>query len=251
MSHISQANGGGGSDEQAVRIRLPKIFVPPCPEAETYSQRGWNYELRHLPQEILPGLWIGPLSVLRDEAFIEGNNIRFLVSVTDTRVKPLALRQKYMPSPDYSCHAFDPGNKVTNPLAIVSQLKSICDVIQQAQAMSLGTLIFCESGNEQSAVAAAAYLIYARGMSMIEAVQHVQGRRFSISLDDAAKHNLQTFHDLCLAHRFQQDQSPGGTPSHGAKVARGRDDDDEEDQYSSMSPMGGKRRMRQETTAMH
>lgn len=227
----SNPSSGNG---QVVKIALPKILVPPIPLPE-YSDETWHYELRHKPQEIVPGVWIGPLSVLRNSEFIEGNNIHVLISVTDTRIKPLIMTQKYIPSPEYSCHAFDPGNRVTNPLAIVSQLKSICDVIQQAQDSGVGTFIFCESGNDQSAVAASAYLIFSRNLGLIEAVQYVQSKRFSISLDDVAKHNLQTFRDLCLASNIQ----PQPHDTLRTKMARGREDDDEGD-------ITGKRRMRDE-----
>lgn len=210
------------------RIGLPKVIVPPC--AVNDSDLGWHYDLRHQAQEVIPGLWVGPLSVLRNTAFLEQHNIRVLISVTDIRITPVIIREKYRQSPEYSCHAFDPGNKLTNPLAIVSQLASICEVIGQAQQSNIGTLIFCESGNEQSAVAAVSYLIYSQHMGMIQAIQEVQTKRFSISLDDAAKHNLQTFYDLCVAHNHQSQNNSDHT-----KRSRGREYDADESGESEAS----------------
>lgn len=211
------------TDQNTAKISLPKINIPPCPVSEVVVDRNWRYELRHEAQEIVTGLWIGPLSILRNTSFLEQRGIRVLISVTDIRVIPVIMKQKYMVSPEYSCHSFDPGNKVTNPLAIVSQLSDICNLIKQAQDAGIATLIFCESGNEQSAVAAASYLIYTQHVNIIQAIQQVQAHRFSISLDDVSKHNLQTFHDLCLAHHQQASQNTDYT-----KRSREREDDDDD-----------------------
>lgn len=227
------------SSTSQIKIGLPKVVVPPSVVRNASSDNDWRYELRHEAQEIIQGLWIGPLSILRNTPFLEQNNIRVLISVTDIRVIPKIMKTEYIPSPEYSCHSYDPGNKLTNPLAIVSQLANICEVINQAQQTGVGTFIFCESGNEQSAVAAASYLIYSQKLQMIESIQHVQSKRFSISLDDAAKHNLQTFRDLCMAQSTQSQQ-----PADCTKRSRGRDEDSDDEEIHPRNQGTQKRQFR-------
>lgn len=213
--------------QNSTQIALPKLNIPPCSPHSTW----WSSNLRDEAQEIVPGLWIGPLSVLKDTQFLEDQApTRVLISLTDTNIIPAIVKYKYEALPDYTCYSFDPGNKKTNPLAIVSQLAEICKVIHDALFHGTATLVFCESGNEQSAVVAAAYLIYSSqncNLEMIPAVQAVQRERGSVSLDDAAKHNLQTFRDLCRAH-VNCELSRGVCSTTHEKVARVREDDEEE-----------------------
>lgn len=208
--------------QETRKISLPKVIIPPCHFDESSTGSTWAYELRHKAQEIIPGLWIGPLRVLRDIEFFKQNNIKVLISVTDVRTVPVVLRDVYIPSNDYMCHSIDPGNHNTNPLAIVPQLAGTCDIIKKAQNNGIGTFIFCETGNEQSAVVAAAYIMFDRKIELIPAIQVVQSRRFSISLDDAAKHNLQTFADICKARSVE----PRGGRFLRRKTSRLREDDD-------------------------
>lgn len=208
--------------QETRKISLPKVIIPPCHFDESSTGSTWAYELRHKAQEIIPGLWIGPLRVLRDTEFFQQHNIRVLISVTDVRTVPVILRDVYIPSNDYLCHSIDPGNHNTNPLAIVPQLAGTCDIIKNAQNNGIGTFIFCETGNEQSAVVAAAYIMFDRNIDLIPAIQIVQSRRFSISLDDAAKHNLQTFADICKARSVE----PRGARFLRRKTSRLREDDD-------------------------
>lgn len=106
---------------------------------------------------------------------------------------------------------------------IVSQLSDICQVIRQAEAEDASVLLYCETGNDSSAIAACAYLIYKYSYDLVKAVQTVQAQRFSINVDDTAKYNLKTFEDLCRA-RKPIEQMPRGV----SKKAREREEDDEE-----------------------
>lgn len=182
-------------------------------------QAGWMPDQRNAAQEIIPGLWIGPLGKLRCPDFLDHNHIRVLISLTDVHIIPAIVKYKYELSPDFECHTFDPGHKVTNPMAIVSQLFEICGVIQSAQDRGVAALLFCESGNESCAIVAASYLIFAGGLDMMEAIQLVRSCRCSISLDDFAMHNLQTFQDLCRAHKTT-------TVTDHVKCARSREEDE-------------------------
>lgn len=213
-------------EQLLTRIQLPNIALPvynpnEYPE-ETQSDDEdpkWTYSKRHTAQAIIPGLWVGPLSILRNTDLLEENNIRVLVSLTDTRIVPAVIKYKYEQSPDYRCYAYDPGHKISNPFAIVPQLLEICQVIDNALEQGVGVVLFCESGNECSGLVAASYLIY-KGMEMMRAVLYVQHKRFSISFDSTCLHNLTTFQDICMAHR-----NVTVSPNH-IKNARDREEDD-------------------------
>lgn len=226
------------NDDIVARIAFPKyktLAGSSYMSSGCSSSSSWSDEQRHEAQEIIPGLWIGPLSILRDKDLVLQNNIRVLISLTDTQIVPAIVKYKYQLSTDYECHTFDPGNKVTNPLAIVSQLADICLVIKRAQDRGVATLMFCEFGNEASAMVAASFLIYENGLDVISAVQSVQQKRFSVVIDDAAFHNLQTFQDLCAAYRsaaYAHAASPTTSMPYEhvhVKVSREREEEDESD----------------------
>lgn len=212
-------------NDESVTVDLPNRQMPVYDPSMFPDQAtlNWTFEKRHTAQEIVPGLWVGPLNILRDSQLLQKNNIRVLVSLIDTQIVPAIFRYKYQLSSEYCCYTFDPGHKVSNPLVIVSQLLDICKAIDEAQSQGCGTMLFCESGNDSSAVVAAAYLIY-KGVEMGEAIARVQQKRYSIQLDRVGLHNLTTFQDLCNAHRCV-----GPAAGQHVKQARGREDDDEDD----------------------
>lgn len=223
------------SMQNSAQIALPRFNT--LPYSRDTKPTWWTPNLKNQAQEIVPGLWIGPLSILRDSQFLEDTvQTRVLISLTDTQIVPAIVKYKYEASPDYACYTFDPGNKKTNPLAIVSQLAEICGLIHEALDQNIATLVFCESGNEQSAVVAVAFLIYSSpdcALEVVPAIQAVQRKRGSVTLDDIAVHNLQTFRDLCRAHALC-DPMKSAASGH-VKIARCREEDEDDLRMSGVA----------------
>lgn len=212
------------------RIAFPKIIVPPCPFDESTTGSPWQYEFRGSAHMILPGIWIGPMRVLRDDQFITSNNIRTLISVCDIEIIPVAIKQNYMKNPDFKCLFYNnilnsSNNAKHSDKSKIKVLAEICHLVR-VNEMQYGTqsnniLIFCETGNNQSALVASALLIYLKKVSLIAAIQYVQSRRFSISLNDESKHILQTFSDITQVGSYEYFENEGADYS---KKSRSRDE---------------------------
>lgn len=226
-----QQHQGIDTEGLVAQIAFPKTFITPCFIEQPSILTDWRYEYRRVAQQIDDTLWLGPLCVVRKEEFLQEHNIRVLISISDIRMVPAVVRHKYEPSGDFKCLSYDPGNRFNSPLQIVSQLTDICKIIEEAEQMGVSSLVYCESGNDASAIVATSYMIYKYHMSFVKAIQHVQSKRFSIALDDAAKYNLRTFEDICSAQRpIDAEPRIAGV----SKKSRMREDVDEDDEeYSS------------------
>lgn len=220
---------------QSAKIDFPSVIVPSCFVEYPNILGSWKYEDRRKPQKIDTNLWIGPLTVVKEEQFLAENNIRLLISLTSCGIQPSVVQHKYIPSGHFQCCSFDPGDKSTKATLIVKHLQKICDLIDMAAQENVSSLIYCESGNENSAVAAAAYLIHKYHYDMAKATQLVQSVRFSVTFDDVSKFNLITFAENCAALQ--------SAPRGASKKSRMRDDDDENDENDIISAKPIKRKV--------
>lgn len=66
------------------------------------------------------------------------------------------------------------------------------------------TLVFCETGNEKSAVVVASYIMHHYEASLVQACQVVQGRRFSVAFDDIHKYALAAWEPIFKSYREVQ-----------------------------------------------
>ena len=66
------------------------------------------------------------------------------------------------------------------------------------------TLVFCETGNEKSAVVVASYVMHHYEASLVQACQVVQGRRFSVAFDDIHKYALAAWEPIFKSYREVQ-----------------------------------------------
>uniref|UniRef100_A0A060SXG8 ARAD1A03498p n=1 Tax=Blastobotrys adeninivorans TaxID=409370 RepID=A0A060SXG8_BLAAD len=175
----------------------PKIVVPPCRVPQPGILSHWRHEARHEAQEVVPGLWLGPASVLEDKEFLTRNYIWACVSLVDPGTKvncPISLQM----------YKFHPGNKINDSTCLVSAFGQINRLIDLLRRSGTPVILVCENGNDKSAAAAAAYMIHSdHSLDFVDAIQRVQTTRFCISLDDISKYNVRTFWDLSQAHRAQ------------------------------------------------
>lgn len=175
-------------------------MVPPCRVPQPGVLSHWRYEARHEAQEVVPGLWLGPASVLEDKEFLMTNYIWACVSLVDPGTKvncPISLQM----------YKFHPGNKINDSTCLVSAFGQINRLIDLLRRSGTPVIVVCENGNDKSAAAVAAYMIHSdHSLDFVDAIQRVQTKRFCISLDDISKYNVRTFWDLSQAHRAQAQQ---------------------------------------------
>lgn len=171
---------------------------------------------------VLPGLWLGPMGVLRKPEFFDTNNVRLLVAVTSPdRADSLFKRAGFDPA-KFETHCLDPG-PINSPLAghqIVSQMKWLMGLVEQATQHGVGTLLFCETGNDRSATAVCAVVMNSMGWDTVRSIQYVQSKRFSVALDESLKYNLQTYEDICSANTCVRNSDVvQGNEKHARKVS--------------------------------
>ncbi|AOW00084.1 hypothetical protein LXG23DRAFT_52372 [Yarrowia lipolytica] len=203
-------------------MELPRIIVPPCFVSDPSILTEWRYEKRHEAQMVLPGLWLGPMSVLRNADFFESNNVRLLVAVTRPERAESLFRKATFDSARFETHCLDPG-PINSPLAghqIISQMDWLIGLFEKAAQMGVGTLMFCETGNDRSATATCAMVMNSMGWDTVRSIQYVQSKRFSVALDESLKYNLQTYEDICLASMVvRNSDGVNGVEKHARKVS--------------------------------
>ncbi|RMZ90820.1 hypothetical protein DV736_g1957, partial [Chaetothyriales sp. CBS 134916] len=174
----------------------------------------WNYESRRSVQPVLPFLLIGPSNMARDQSFVESAGITFLLAVRSAHTvskHPRYLDPSRFPSASGLATAiFDldtPYELITNVRPVVKAINdhleaSCIQALERCPAnIRAKVLVFCETGNERSAVVVAAYLMIVYGIKAIHAIQVVQSQRFCINVDDGMKHMLLSLEDIIRAER--------------------------------------------------
>lgn len=200
----------------------------------------WSYERRREAQMILPYLYLGPMTVAKDEEWLKRTGITMVLGV---RQKHDAFKVKLM----------DGAMKRVESWGIqaeVADLRDLPDLIHafpqttslinthlaavHSRTGELGkVLVFCESGNERSAGVIAAYLMETHeGVDFIKAMQLCQAQRFCVNFDDAMKRLLQGYWDILCAKRAVASYTSEGAADRAptpAKGKRGLERDEDED----------------------
>ena len=198
----------------------------------------WTYERRREAQMVLPYLYLGPMTVAKDEAWMLREGITMV----------LGVRQKH----GFTFKLMDAALRRTHALGIETQTVDLAnnqDLIQafpHTTAMinshlsrhhstkgKLGkVLVFCESGNERSAGVISAYLMEThQDVDYIKAMQLCQAQRFCVNFDDPMKRLLQGYWDILCAQSSVAAESVRQSQNPHARSKRGleREEDDGDD----------------------
>ncbi|KPI43205.1 Serine/threonine/tyrosine-interacting protein [Cyphellophora attinorum] len=172
----------------------------------------WNYDERSKAQDIIPFIFLGPGFAARDAQFIDDNQISCMVAVRSAqmvRKKPSLLHPASMPTSSGRQIAIldidSPWEFIRNvrPVIkmVVDHMEASCQggIINGVQDISARILVYCENGNERSAVFVAALLMVLYGLESYTAIQLIQSRRFSIGLNESMKQMLSTFETILQA----------------------------------------------------
>ena len=206
----------------------------------------WTYERRREAQMILPYLYLGPLSAVKDLAWLKREGITCALGVRQKG----AFQSKLMNSALSKVGAVGIETcaiDVEDNQDLIHSFPAATAQIHQHVARKLQetgeigkVLVFCESGNERSAGVAAAYLMERHeDVNYIKAMQLCQAQRFCVNFDDGLKRLLQGYWDiLCAKRQVAQmsgvPSSSGGndgsvsTPVKGKRSLE-RDQDEDED----------------------
>ncbi|POS74334.1 hypothetical protein DHEL01_v207272 [Diaporthe helianthi] len=192
-------------------------------EASDDYKSKWRYEDRRKAQPILDFLYLGPLAVVRDHEFLRQQGITMLLAVRDASMSHLRLLavEKAAAELNLQSEYVDVASREQLihdfPLIIArindhllnvynSQLQAVNDAGNVAIDTSTfrrgRVLVFCETGNERSAVVVAAYMMATYGASMVNTVQFIYAQRFCATFDEEMKHLLRSFGDILDAKRM-------------------------------------------------
>ncbi|KAI5814265.1 protein-tyrosine phosphatase-like protein [Pyronema omphalodes] len=222
----------------------------------------WKYEFRREAQQLLPHLYLGPLSAAKDSGFLAMAGITQLIAIRNARtrlgeaanvagIKYFALEvntaqeliRHFNKAVDIiDMHYIeglseDEKAEVTLPLdGRTLKEKQIRWMTNRRSNDVPGgrTLLFCESGNDRSAVVAAAYIMQHLGANTVQSIQVIQGRRFCVCFNDELKWMLNHYEPIWRARPrilvgvIQQKGTVQQKTGGNRKRALSLDEDDEE-----------------------
>jgi len=191
-----------------------------------YDQtKTWSYSQRRSAQEILPFLFLGP-ATSKTPQFFSDNEITLILAIRDTSQAEAGIlgpgkvaselgtdfESVDIASQQELIKAFPTVNRIINehllrvyreqkkrhPESLVQQRDSNGRIVDTVKGK---VLVYCETGNERSAIVVAAYLMSMYGLGVVHAVQFVASQRFCVAIDDKALNLLVSFHDILQAKR--------------------------------------------------
>ncbi|ETS82622.1 hypothetical protein PFICI_04498 [Pestalotiopsis fici W106-1] len=203
-----------------------EIITQSKPQKAYDSVGDWTWEDRRKAHEILDFLWLGPSTVARDQGFLKENGFSMILAARDARlaearllgvdraIKELELSAATIDVQDLQdlIHRLDDAVALINKHMLEFYHNQILlqkdspngqdkTVIDKSKFRRGKVLVFCETGNDRSAILVVAYLMAVYGMDMIQACQFVNYRRFCVSLDEPSKQMLQTYEGLLVARK--------------------------------------------------
>ena len=174
----------------------------------------WRYERRRDAQSILPFLFLGPGSVAQNPAFVQSNGITFMVAVrnafTASRIPRFLDPTTFRSAAGLDSAIIDLDSAYDLVRNLRRVIKSMNDHLERSctqhpinsiNDIQGKILVFCESGNERSAVVVCAYLMIVYGIDAITAIHVVQSQRFCIDFKDEMKSMLLDFEAILVAER--------------------------------------------------
>lgn len=176
----------------------------------------WDHGQRWAAQAVLPFLYLGPTSVIRDGGFLRQHGITMILRIRLVLTSGAKSLDVAVANPGIEIHtmdvegmqdliaAFPRGIKIIN-----AHMSKLFNNKQQAEGTSRplinlpsgAVLVCCETGNERSPYMVAAYMMAMYTIHFAKAIQIVQAQRFSVTLSEESKNVLQTYHSILEAQR--------------------------------------------------
>lgn len=230
-------------------IRLPRPnFLPR--DIPDYAGRvtsnaalDWTYEQRRSAQAILPHLHLGPMTVVKDEAWLRARRITLVLGVRQ-RGRPImdAALARARETLGLETATVDLASNQELVRAFPALVRAMADHVVRAHRATgaLGNLlVFCESGNDRSAALVAAYLMHTHhDVDYIKAMQLCQAQRFCVTFDEPLKRCLQSYWDIVCAERVvaaggngrarEAGDDASAPPAVSSRSKRGLDKDEDE-----------------------
>jgi serine/threonine/tyrosine-interacting protein len=223
-----------------VELNVDFLSDTPYKVIKSLSLPDWQYKNRREAQSVLPFLYLGPSSAAKDKAFIQNEGITMILGITVGQFGVRLLQPALNAAEELGIERESLSANTLSDLiplfarsnAIISRHLSWTD--REAKSNPLKSvpapkvLVFCESGNEKSAVVVAAYLMATfEKVDARLAMQICHTRRFCCSFEDNLKFLLINYDEILRAQRevgIQRARTPN--PPSFSKRGRERDESD-------------------------
>ncbi|KAK4192408.1 protein-tyrosine phosphatase-like protein [Podospora australis] len=218
--------GADASQFTEEQIRL--ITNGAAAQSASGAGRSWKWEYRREAQPILDHLYLGPSSAARDRDFLVREGITMVLAVQDSRFPTniyigaqrvaeslgIALETVGVASLMDLIRAFPEITRIINTHLLQVYRAQGRDLFPDpntglTEKVAIDTsnykhgkvLLVCETGNERSAAAAAAYIMSVYDANLITAMQFVSLKRFCAVFSEDAKQLLLSYNDILTAQR--------------------------------------------------
>ncbi|KAJ4385477.1 hypothetical protein N0V93_009905 [Gnomoniopsis smithogilvyi] len=163
----------------------------------------WQYEHRRRAQPILDFLYLGPLAVVRDHAWLRVEGITMIYAVREGIMVGRRLLSVEKTATDLGLEVgyLD----IDDRQVLIRRFPAAIEIINAHMMRVKGAgkvLVVCETGNERSATLVAAYVMAMYGQQMVGAVQFVGQQRFCTNLNEGDKQLLWSYEQLLKATRM-------------------------------------------------
>lgn len=185
----------------------PGFFEKVNPDyfAHRLERMDWSYNMRRTAQDVLPFLYLGSFTCLRDLQFLKWRGFTLLLAIRNKQSALARLVSGEKAASDLGIEA-DSIDVLDNQELISKFPHAIRRINDHLVSPSSGSpqrkvLVFCETGNERSACVVITYLMVMLNLSMSDAAQMAQSRRFSVSLEEPSRQLLSCFESILNAKR--------------------------------------------------
>lgn len=176
---------------------------------QRFGRQTWNYDNRRTAQAVLPFLYLGPFSCLKDRDFLRREGITLLLAIRNRRSAMARLMSGDKAAAELGIEA--DSIDVEDNQELIAQfaraIRRINDHISLSATSQSGpstrrkVLVYCETGNERSASVVIAYLMVMLMASISDAMGIVQNRRFCVCVEEPARQMLASFESILQAKR--------------------------------------------------
>ncbi|ORX46741.1 phosphatases II [Hesseltinella vesiculosa] len=156
----------------------------------------WQYEMRRDMQEIIPGIYLGPLAVCRDTAGLQKAGITHVVCLLDETEANLFHRTLEAVG-QFQHYVLNVSDNIRQPL--ICHFPTTNAFIREARDQGGKVLICCNGGMSRSPCFVIAYIMETYDVDAKEAYQFVQSKRLCINPNDLFKSQLKEYEPIFRA----------------------------------------------------
>ncbi|KAJ3123859.1 hypothetical protein HK098_001604 [Nowakowskiella sp. JEL0407] len=185
----------------------------------------WKFEMRREMQEIIPGLYCGPVQSAKNKEKLIQNQITHILCIRDR------LEAKFVKPQFPGEFQYDVIEVSESPLQnLISYFPQAFSFIDHALKSGGKILVHCNSGVSRSPAFVVAYIMETRKWSYEQAFSLVQGKRFCMNPHESFKSQLQEYYAIygARAQINLLQYSPQQILQQGGRRRRAPEEEDEE-----------------------